>query len=89
MQNRFSPPETVPDIGTKSHGAVRETHAPIKRRETQPSADISNCRKTARTLITILSNAARDLETLLFEDMTLIQCLIKAIATTRITWRLQ
>ena len=86
MQNHF-PLENATDIGKKAQGAATQLN-PNNNQETQASADIGNHGKTARTLITILSQTARDFKMLLFHDMTLIQCLIKAIASTRTTCRL-
>lgn len=64
MQNRF-PLEIITDIGMKLQGAQIELQHQQKGAN-WTRAHIKNRRKTAGTLITILSNAAWDLEMLLF-----------------------
>lgn len=68
MQKSLPPPhpENATDIGKKAPGAATQLHRQWQPGKLNPSVDISNHGKTARTLITILSETARDFEMLLF-----------------------
>lgn len=55
-------------LAGKHTGGCHTTQSPATTGETQPSADISNHGKTARTLITILSKTAR------FQNAVILGC---------------